>query len=197
MTKKTTRNITLAITSALLIYASTQINLSSKEENLQSVSVPVVILSTPEPERTVTEPQGVVLEEEQVAEFSEDVPEESPTQLPKENELVPTTSPQQATTLTQKQADTVEPVTTVNQAEATKPTYTEEQLTDPSQKPDGTPVEVYLQDVTPLTPIPEENSTDLAYVPGFGWVPLPDPCEVIFAEDMYMNGNKVGTMGGG
>lgn len=77
---------------------------------------------------------------------------------------------------------------------APEPTYTPEQLLDPTQTPDGTPVEGYVPEVS----FPEEQtSTDLAYVPGFGLVPLPEPCEVIFADDMYMNGNKVGTMGGG
>lgn len=196
MTKKTTRNITLAITSALLIYASTQINLPSKEENLQTVSEPSVTLSTPETERTVTVPLEIVFEEEHLTEFSGDKQEEFLPLLPKENEPVPTTPSQQATTLTEKQADTREVLPTVTltettsenqitpeevceptinipdagtmngidygtsqtiQPDVTKPTYTQEQLTDPSQKPDGTPVDsptltqTYDQTATPTT----------------------------------------------
>lgn len=135
--------------------------------------------------------------EEPQTEFSEEEinqhEDESPSPLLKEGEPVPTSSPQQTITLTKKQADTIEAVTTVSQAEGTKSSYTEAHLTDPTQTPDGTPVEVTVSEVT----YPEEQtSNELAYVPGFGWVPLPEPCEVIFAEDMYMNGNKVGTMGG-
>ncbi len=147
--------------------------------------------------------------------------------VPTESEPEPTETTPQAATLTQNQAKTAEPVATVTQAEPIpetreptvnipevdtmngidygtsqtlqpdvepRPTYTEAQLTDPTQTPDSSSVEVYVPEVAYPQ---EETSTELAYVPGFGWVPIPEPCEVIFAEDMYMNGNKVGSMGGG
>ncbi|MFI3255099.1 MAG: DUF6550 family protein [Eubacteriales bacterium] len=88
----------------------------------------------------------------------------------------------------------------------TKPVYTEEQLSDPSQKPDGSPVE--QENLTEEIFIPEgatviyhypseEEMKKEFYVPGFGWVKSSgEPNVQIIADDMYTNGNKVGTMGG-
>lgn len=158
------------------------------------MSEPAVILSTPEPEKTVTEPLEVEFEKEPLTEFSEDKQEETPPPLPTENDPVPTTSSQQATTLTKKQTVTREVFPTVSlsdstsvnqippeevsefaskipesgtmngidydtsqtiQPDVTKPTYTQEQLTDPTQKPDGTPVD------SPIVTQTYEQSTTL------------------------------------
>ena len=35
----------------------------------------------------------------------------------------------------------------------------------------------------------------MVYVPGFGWIQSEGPNHVEYAEDMYENGNKIGTMG--
>ncbi len=83
-----------------------------------------------------------------------------------------------------------------------KPTYTEEQLTDPTQKPNGEKVEPLKEDdegetvPTQESSIAETNNEPqggdtkdgLIYVPGFGWIPD------IGVEDMYENGNKIGDM---
>ena len=85
---------------------------------------------------------------------------------------------------------------------------TEEQLTDPSQKPDGEKVE------TPPVPVehnnvekPAEtegsgnepqagdtNSKGQTYMPGFGWIENSGENQGNVAEDMYENGNKIGIM---
>ena len=36
---------------------------------------------------------------------------------------------------------------------------------------------------------------DMVYVDGFGWLECQAPGEVTYAEDMYENGNKIGSMG--
>ncbi|MFI3254624.1 MAG: hypothetical protein R3Y63_09850 [Eubacteriales bacterium] len=56
---------------------------------------------------------------------------------------------------------------------------------------------IYTETAIIYITFPTADEMKPVYVPGFGWVPLPEPSEVIFADDMYQNGNKVGTMGGG
>ncbi len=96
-----------------------------------------------------------------------------------------------------------------------KPTYSEEQLADPTQTPSGGAVTqtetgsipVETPDSTTTTqpepesepePIPpstnQEGEGEGKYVDGFGWVPYSGPNEAIFAYDMYESGIKVGTM---
>lgn len=41
----------------------------------------------------------------------------------------------------------------------------------------------------------EPPSGDMVYVPGFGWIQSEGPNHVEYAEDIYENGNKIGTMG--
>lgn len=41
----------------------------------------------------------------------------------------------------------------------------------------------------------ESQSGDMVYVPGFGWIENQGPNHVGYAEDMYENGNKIGSMG--
>ena len=40
-----------------------------------------------------------------------------------------------------------------------------------------------------------DNSADMVYVPGFGWIESQGPNQVEYAKDMYENGNKIGIMG--
>ena len=52
----------------------------------------------------------------------------------------------------------------------------------------------------PALPEPEieaigDNSADMVYVPGFGWIESQGPNQATCAEDMYENGNKIGIMG--
>ena len=90
-----------------------------------------------------------------------------------------------------------------------KPTYTEEQLTDSTQTPDGLPVDPPQDDETGSeevvqTPIETVSSTEpqggdtsngQIYLPGFGWVDDEGGGgEGTKADDMYENGNKIGDM---
>lgn len=80
-----------------------------------------------------------------------------------------------------------------------KPVYTEAELTDPTQKPTGEKVEPDKKDVmVPTKPIEssQEQSKPKASsgLPGFENVPNAGANEVIEANDMYENGNKVGNM---
>lgn len=73
----------------------------------------------------------------------------------------------------------------------------EEVLTDPSQKPDGTPVEGTLtpEDHDTYQP-PEPPSTHTGGgLPGFSDVPNAGENQGTDAGDMYENGNKIGVMG--
>jgi len=100
------------------------------------------------------------------------------------------------------------------QPDVKKPDYSEEQLTNPVQTPDGVKVETpppeVLQDkdnkppdAPPPTEKPKTNEPKAGdkqngkiYVPGFGWVDdHGGGGEGIQADDMYENGNKIGIMG--
>ena len=47
----------------------------------------------------------------------------------------------------------------------------------------------------PETETSGDNSADMVYVPGFGWIESQGPNQATYAEDMYENGNKIGIMG--
>lgn len=90
--------------------------------------------------------------------------------------------------------------------EATLPELVEEADIVPEPSPAQTPPvsEVPVlpeQDAIPQQePEPNQASTDSApdnmvYVPGFGWVESQGPNHAEYAEDMYENGNKIGSMG--
>ena len=95
------------------------------------------------------------------------------------------------------------------QPEVTKPeTPSEEVLTDPTQKPDGTkvessPVPVEHEEVVAPTepePAPDEpqagdTQNGQIYIPGVGWVQNNGGGgSGTTADDMYENGNKIGIM---
>ena len=79
-----------------------------------------------------------------------------------------------------------------------KPTYTEEQLTTPNQKPNGEKVEPPTKE-NPNPPQtqdkPTENSSkSTGGLPGFDNVPNAGENETIYVDGMKENGNKVGSM---
>ena len=82
------------------------------------------------------------------------------------------------------------------QGDVTKPEYTEEQLTNPEQKPNGEPasesdrVENGAKVEKPTTP----TTTPSGGLPGFDSVPNAGANQVTQADDMYENGNKIGIM---
>lgn len=78
-----------------------------------------------------------------------------------------------------------------------------EALTDPTVRPDGTPVEDALEtggdEADPETNISEPQAGDTEggqiYIPGFGWVDNQGGgSSGTSAGDMYENGNKIGSM---
>lgn len=84
---------------------------------------------------------------------------------------------------------------------------TKEQLTDPTQKPNGEKVETQPEPVdhnkvekpteTPKSndePQGGDTNNGKIYVPGFGWIEDVGEGEGTVAEDMYENGNKIGNM---
>jgi hypothetical protein len=84
---------------------------------------------------------------------------------------------------------------------------TKEQLTDPTQKPNGEKVETIPEPIAhdkveKPTETPKSNdepqggdtNNGKIYVPGFGWIDDVGEGQGTTAEDMYENGNKIGNM---
>ena len=72
-----------------------------------------------------------------------------------------------------------------------------EQKSAPPTQTDSIPVQP-TQPEPKSAPEPKANDNELAdmvYVPGFGWIESQGSNQVEYAEDMYENGNKIGTMG--
>lgn len=83
-----------------------------------------------------------------------------------------------------------------------KPTYTEEELTNPNQKPNGEKVDPPTSE-NPKPPQTQEKlqekqqektTNPTGGLPGFDNVPNMGENQTIIADDMYENGNKVGIM---
>lgn len=70
-----------------------------------------------------------------------------------------------------------------------------EQESAPHTQTEPAPVHPTQSESAP-EPIANDNElADMVYVPGFGWIQSEGPNHVEYAEDMYENGNKIGTMG--
>lgn len=83
------------------------------------------------------------------------------------------------------------------QPEAVKPEEpSPEELKNPTKKPDGTEVETPPVSVDHDTYVPEEEEPGNSGggLPGFDSVPNGGSNQVIQADDMYENGNKIGIM---
>ena len=72
-----------------------------------------------------------------------------------------------------------------------------EQESAPHTQTDSAPVQpAQPEPKSAPEPIANDNElADMVYVPGFGWIQSEGPNHVEYAEDMYENGNKIGTMG--
>lgn len=89
-----------------------------------------------------------------------------------------------------------------------KPTYTEAELTNPTQKPSGetveppsnpeetpkTEVDETPKSTTVLTPTTPAPSDNMIYVPGFGWLPEGEPAVTIEMDSSGDINKQVGTM---
>lgn len=127
-------------------------------------------------------------------------------------------------TAVDKETPTLTPTPAViaPQAPLPEPTEPATLLTTETEEVDGTIAEPFLEEAdeqsptptpaptaenqaesapeppTPLGPETEtsgDNSADMVYVPGFGWIESQGPNQATYAEDMYENGNKIGLMG--
>ncbi len=118
-----------------------------------------------------------------------------------ETETIDETESREETT--QEKTDTVKQSI---QPEVTKPEEPESGvLTDPAQKPDGTPAEIPAETTgtgSAASPEPEvsepqagDTNDGQIYIPGFGWVEDEGGgVNSVPLDDMYENGNKIGIM---
>lgn len=105
--------------------------------------------------------------------------------------------------------------------EASHSEAAQDMISEPDPAPDPIPVAPEIQAVADPAPAPEDAPTipevlptpkpappsaplqtvadsqpgDMVYVPGFGWLECQGPGEVIYDENIYENGNKIGIMG--
>ena len=70
-----------------------------------------------------------------------------------------------------------------------------EQKSAPPTQTDPTLVQPAQPESAPEPKANDNELADMVYVPGFGWIQSEGPNHVEYAEDMYENGNKIGTMG--
>ncbi len=78
-----------------------------------------------------------------------------------------------------------------------------EEAGEQPSSPDPEPTTENQAESAPKTPTPLEpeieaigdNSAEMVYVSGFGWIESQGPNRATYAEDLYENGNKIGIMG--
>lgn len=91
-------------------------------------------------------------------------------------------------------------------ADVTQMEPVNEATTEPEPTPTQTPPvrEVHAPSEQNATPpqvsepaptSPDSTQNNMVYVPGFGWLENQGPNHCEYAEDMYENGNKIGSMG--
>lgn len=64
-----------------------------------------------------------------------------------------------------------------------------------AQKVDHEPAPETILEPDNEQTVVDQQSNDMVYVPGFGWIESQGPNQVEYAEDMYENSNKIGSMG--
>ena len=70
-----------------------------------------------------------------------------------------------------------------------------EQKSAPPMQTEPAPVHPTQSESAPEPKANDNELADMVYVPGFGWIESQGPNQVEYAEDMYENGNKIGSMG--
>ncbi len=122
------------------------------------------------------------------------IPENQPEVSPEPIEVEPTDPPELTNGDDKGEEQTIQP------EPEPMPEYTDEQLSDPTQTPDGEPVTPPTEE-NPTPPQTEESPTQPTQpvnpsggLPGFDNVPNMGDNIVTHADDMYENGNKVGIM---
>ena len=136
---------------------------------------------------------------------------------PQAETIEETPAPHQTTTVSAQEATVVElktaPLAEKEKAEILQQEQTQEAVTEPESAPAETSAvqsapEPELAAEATHEPVPkqtteqpitqetiESQSGDMVYVEGFGWIESQGPNHVEYAEDMYENGNKIGSMG--
>lgn len=139
-----------------------------------------VVEETPAPTQTPT----VCAPETTVAELKTEIEIAPPPE--KEKVEIPKQEPHQEVPAKPKPTPIETP--TVPKAQPTpEPKVTAEVAPEPTHSPSPEP--------TAAQTTIEPQSDDMVYVPGFGWIESQGPNQVEYAEDMYENGNKIGSMG--
>lgn len=94
----------------------------------------------------------------------------------------------------EEKADVTQPEPIEEAATALGPTPTQ---TPPVSEVQATPERNATPPQEPESALTSPDSTpdNMVYVPGFGWLENQGPNECEYAEDMYENGNKIGSMG--
>lgn len=70
-----------------------------------------------------------------------------------------------------------------------------EQKSAPPMQTEPAPVHPTQSESAPEPKANDNELADMVYVPGFGWIESQGSNHVEYAEDMYENGNKIGSMG--
>ena len=94
----------------------------------------------------------------------------------------------------EEKTDATQPEPIHKSATNPEPTPTQASLVSEVQVPpeqNDTP----LQESVPAQASPDSTPGDMVYVPGFAWIESQGPNVCEYAEDMYENGNKIGSMG--
>ena len=128
-------------------------------------------------------------------------------ETPTLNETTAVTAPKATVEELKIEVETAPP-TEKEKTEILQPEQTEQAFLEPEPAPTETPAAPEVQptpeqeSVTEPAPETVTNQTaiepqagDMVYVEGFGWIESQGPNHVEYAEDMYENGNKIGSMG--
>lgn len=135
-------------------------------------------------------------------------------ETPVPDETLAVTAPEATVVELETEVETAPP-TEKEKTEILQPEQTEKAYPEPEPAPTETPPTPEDQPKTEPEPVTEEahestpeqtaepsiaqetvesRSGDMVYVEGFGWIESQGPNHVEYAEDMYENGNKIGSM---
>ncbi len=156
------------------------------------ISVVLIVLIASKFQSPATEDVGIVQNEVESTDIVVDEPDDTEENLitPPEIEI------QDESTYETTSGDDVGTEQTIQPDVEEKPTYTEEQLSDPTQTPNGIPVESPTEENPEPTPVENQTATESSGsgLPGFDSVIVGGENQGTYVDDMYENGNKVGIM---
>ena len=136
-------------------------------------------------------------------------------ETPALNEMPVATAPEATIADSKKEVETAPPAEK-EKTEIPQQEQTREATPEPKSTPAETTTAPEVQSTPEPAPVPEVSYKptpeqaverpaaqttiepqpgDMVYVPGFGWLEIQGPNHAEYAEDMYENGNKIGSMG--